>query len=124
MRQTGDSVMSKYLLGAATVALMMGSTGAFALEDCQGAKTGWTQSFVGDTGGETCYHGGSGNEVECSAPGNHVVVTDGATGYFMLTQPGNSPDPQQCKVPGSDVTGECIISRSNGHGSTDFGYCD
>jgi hypothetical protein len=116
--------MTKYLLSAAAVALIIGSTGALALEECTGARTGWTEAVV--AGGDpvvTCYSGGSGNTVECTDPGNHVVVTQTPPGYKTLTQPGSSPNPQVCIVPNSQTGGGCDITRSGGTGSIDFGYC-
>jgi hypothetical protein len=106
--------MSKYLLSAAAAAfLMVGATGAFALEQCTGAKVGWTEGThtVGGATSTTCFQGYSGNEVDCATanPGvSTVTLTDASITYNILTQPGSSSNPQQCWTSiASQTVGSC-----------------
>lgn len=115
--------MSKYLIGAAAAAFLVGSTGAFALDDCSGDKTGWTRVPVGGAATTICYHGGSGNDVDCDSSGNHVVVTSSSDGYTILQHPqfGHAGHPQefnQCIDPESVTAGDCDVTRANGTGNT------
>ena len=122
---------------SAAVVLIMSTGGAWATlpEECSGKKMGWTSSEVTAPGGDTsteCYRGASGNDVDCDAPGNHVVVTvtSGSISYTLLTQPGGGTNPQTCIVPGTLEIGEptCDVSRTNeasDNSSTAFSfYCD
>jgi hypothetical protein len=116
--------MSKYLLSAAAAAfLMVGSTGAFALSNCTSGQV-TAPGLVSTTGtgasSTTCYHGESGNVVDCTDPGNHVVVAETET-FTIRTDPGTGNP--ICKVAGSEST-SCDISRSMEVGSIDFEYCD
>ncbi len=124
--------MKKMLsLAALIVAMSAGGAMAELPPVCDGTKTGWTSDTVSVGGGDpvtTCYHGGSGNDVDCDSSGNHVAVTvtPGTISYQTLTQPGNSPNPQTCMVAESYTESEpsCDISRTRDVGSTNFDYCD
>jgi hypothetical protein len=123
----GTSMKNKMILAAAVVALSSGGAWATLPDECDGTKTGWTETIVNEGGGEpvtTCYSGGSGNEGDCDGNGNlvQVTITSGGISYTTLTQPGSSPNPQVCLVPGSYKVSEpsCDIERTKGVGSTDF----
>ena len=57
-----------------------------------------------------CFHGASGNEVDCDKPGNHVVVTKKVVQI-------QKRDGKECK-PHGDPKKTCDISRAKGQGAT------
>jgi hypothetical protein len=121
--------ISMMAAAGAVASIFMLASGANATSPITACSEGQLKNWVkGEGTGGTelppvCYHGASGNVVECTSSGNHIVVTVTTGGQVIYTQPGEGVAVNQCFA---EVEADCDVSRALGTGNTSnfqF-YCD